>query len=322
MAHLYFALICLLFGSNFFLMSRATLAFGPMEIGFWRVASAGLVLALIWGLAARKARLRKEELPKVLFVALIANCYPYVAQPLLISQGFGHSFFGMMVAFAPLLTILVSVPMLGIWPSWRQVVGVLVGLVCIGLLMADGSSRGIEPWMLLVAVSVPLSYAVGNTYLRRYLQHAAPTPMSTVMMAISSAALAPLAFGGFVPEGALGEPARTPTPDQWPVAVAALATLGFLGTGGTIWMFVRLVQDRGPLFAGMVTYVVPVLALLWGLVDGEKITTIQLVAIGGVLSMVALVQSAPPESGDAIVPADSHETAADEEDEVAIALID
>jgi hypothetical protein len=41
----------------------------------------------------------------------------------------------------------------------------------------------------------------------------------------------------------------------------------------------------------MTTYVVPVLSLLWGQFDGERITPQQMAAIAGVLAMVALVQS-------------------------------
>ncbi len=47
---------------------------------------------------------------------------------------------------------------------------------------------------------------------------------------------------------------------------------------------------RAPLFAGMVTYVVPMIALLWGQFDGERLTGGQLAAIAGALAMVAVVQ--------------------------------
>jgi len=54
------------------------------------------------------------------------------------------------------------------------------------------------------------------------------------------------------------------------------------------------VLERGPLFAGMITYVVPMLALTWGRFDHETITTRQMAAIAGVLAMVALVQFGSP----------------------------
>ena len=52
-----------------------------------------------------------------------------------------------------------------------------------------------------------------------------------------------------------------------------------------------MVLKRGPLFAGMTTYVVPMLALAWGQFDHESISAQQLVAMAGVLVMVGLVQS-------------------------------
>jgi len=63
-----------------------------------------------------------------------------------------------------------------------------------------------------------------------------------------------------------------------------------VSTGIALLLFVQLIKNQGPLFAGMVTYVVPVLALLWGQFDGERLTSLQVGAIGGVLAMVALVQ--------------------------------
>jgi drug/metabolite transporter (DMT)-like permease len=75
-----------------------------------------------------------------------------------------------------------------------------------------------------------------------------------------------------------------------PLAVASLVILGVGSTGVAILAFVHLIQTQGPLFAGMVTYVVPLIALVWGQLDGERLTGRQLAAIGGVLAMVALVQ--------------------------------
>jgi drug/metabolite transporter (DMT)-like permease len=74
------------------------------------------------------------------------------------------------------------------------------------------------------------------------------------------------------------------------MALGALATLGVLGTGVAVLLFIHLVVKEGPLFAGMVTYVVPTLALVWGAVDGEPVTARQVAAIVGILAMVALVQ--------------------------------
>jgi drug/metabolite transporter (DMT)-like permease len=75
---------------------------------------------------------------------------------------------------------------------------------------------------------------------------------------------------------------------------ASLAWLGIVGTGLTGVAFVRLIQLRGPLYAGMASYLVPILALAWGAYDNEPITMRQVLAISAAVSMVILVQSSSP----------------------------
>ena len=74
-------------------------------------------------------------------------------------------------------------------------------------------------------------------------------------------------------------------------AVTYLLLLGVVGSGVSTMAYIWLVLKRGPLFAGMTTYVVPVIALLWGTLDHEAISGQQAMAIAGVLGMVALVQT-------------------------------
>lgn len=289
MAYVYFTMVCLFFGSNFILMDRATRWFGPVEVGFGRVASAAALLGVLWATLDRKQRLKRSEIGTIIGIGILANAYPYALQPTLIASGFGHSFFGMTVSFVPLMTILASIPLLGIRPTKRQMIGVLGGFAFVVLLMYDGSLRDLSLWQLALAASVPASYAIGNTFMRRNLRDADPTPLSVIMMLVSAVTLAPIVASPTLQAGLGVEP---PSPRTgFPMAAAALVWLGAIGTGACVWAFVRMVQDRGPLFAGMVTYVVPVIAMLWGLFDSEQITTRQVIAIAGILSMVALVQA-------------------------------
>jgi drug/metabolite transporter (DMT)-like permease len=202
---------------------------------------------------------------------------------------------------------------MGLRPSWRELVGVVAGLGFIGLLMFDGNQRGIAPWMLLMAFTVPLSYAIGNVWLRKTLNDADPTPLSAVMTAAPALLLGPL-MASPAAQQAIGLPSPGPRHDAW-LALGAITVLGVMGTGACMWLFVKMIQSRGPLFAGMVTYVVPLVALTWGLVDHETITSRQVVAMLGILGTVALVQSAskrhlrrplapdaPPEPLDGLTP--------------------
>jgi drug/metabolite transporter (DMT)-like permease len=287
-AHLAFLFVCVTWGASFILMERATHAFGPVGVAIGRLAGGAAVLAIVWWVQRGGHRVAWTDLPRIAGVALVGTALPFAVQPYCLAQGFGHSYFGMMVGLVPLATIVVSVPMLGVWPTGRQVVGVLGGFLCMLLLLHDGSLRGISLAILALALTVPVSYGLGNTYVKWKLSHVHSVPLTTLLLATAAAWLMPLELmPGLLARFGLGGPSP---PHDWVMAVGSLAVLGILGTGFAVLLVIWLIVTKGPLFAGMVTYVVPTLALVWGAVDGEVITSRQLLAMAGVLSMVALVQ--------------------------------
>lgn len=286
MAHLLFATVCLFFGSNFILMDQANNAFGPLSIGLWRLIGGAVVLAPLWAMS-RQAAPPLRRWPDIVLVAVLANSIPYAVQPIVIANGVDHHTMGMLVSLTPLATILSAIPVNGVWPSARQLVGVVGGMLFLALLMFDGAKRGAGLGWLLAAAAAPCCYAVANTYMKRKLHDLPTLPLTTLLMVFSAAAIAPFVIAETPPTGAVAA-------SVWRQSVMALVALGTLGTGVAMWGFVQLVKLRGPLLAGMVTYVVPLVAVFWGLVDGKTITLTQVVAVAGVLAMVGLVQSASP----------------------------
>jgi drug/metabolite transporter (DMT)-like permease len=269
-------------------MDRASHAFGPVTIGLGRMAGGAAAIFLYCLVKRQWAKITLHDLGHLAFASSLSNVWPYVIQPYVMRRAGEHGFFGMLVAVVPLATILVSIPILGAWPLRRQLIGVLGGLACMGLIVWDGSHRGMPLHLLALAVSTPLSYAVGNTYIKWKLDHLPAAPLTAIFLAIGVLALVPLQLSpGLLARLELGPP---PQPHDWPLATAALATLGIVGTGICVLAFVYLIKTEGPLFAGMVTYVIPLVALLWGQFDDERLTATQVAAIIGVLAMVALVQ--------------------------------
>jgi drug/metabolite transporter (DMT)-like permease len=285
MAYVYFAVICLLFGSNFKFMDDATEVLGPMSIGLGRLWGGAAVLLVVLFFSKHRLLLDTATLVKILIVSLLANAYPFAVQPWILSQGTDHSFLAMFVPLTPLLTIVAAVPMLGVRPTWQQLAGVFGGLALLLWISSDAESHHLALELVPLAATVPLSYAIGNTFLRRHLQGVPSLVVSTYLLVFAGATLLPLA----VYEVVRNPPQANAATWQWTILVMLI--LGPLGTGACIGLFVQLVQQRGPLFAGMVTYVVPVVALAWGYSDGEMIHTAQLAGIAGLLAMVALVQS-------------------------------
>ena len=164
--------------------------------------------------------------------------------------------------------------------SWvREWQRVTVALACLALLLADGLARHI-PWQdFLIASSVPIGYALTNTTIRRWLCEVPSLVLTFYILAATSIVLCPFAAGD------LSAPR-----EAWWLGFAALAVLGVIGTGLATYWFNQLVQDHGPLFAGMVTNLVPIGAVLWGWVDHEQITPRQITALSGIVVAVSVVQ--------------------------------
>jgi drug/metabolite transporter (DMT)-like permease len=289
MAYAAFVFVCLVWGSTFILMERVSHALGPVEIGIWRLLLGSGALFAIWCWKRNQYRLSRQDVCWILFSALVANVPPYVTQPYVLSQGYGHSFFGVAVAAVPLLTILMSIPMLGIWPTKRQLLGVIGGLVCLWFVVEDGFDRGMSIGLLALAAVVPITASFNNNLIKLKLPHTQPLPLTAVMLGAAGVMLMPLEF--CTPAIKALDLAGPVNPELTPLTIGYLVVLGVVATGISTVAFFYMVLQRGPLFAGMTTYVVPMLALAWGQFDRETISLRQLAAMAGVLVMVGIVQS-------------------------------
>jgi drug/metabolite transporter (DMT)-like permease len=281
MPYLIFLVICAIWGASFILMKKAALSFGPVGIGALRVLGGAIVAGMLWRWRGTGARLRREHWLPMVAVVAVGYAWPYSIQPWLVARH-GSGFIGMTVSLVPLLTLAVMPWMLGISPTRRQVIGVVGGLICMVVLFGDGLDRNVPPFDLLLAGSVPLCYAVTNTYIRQRFVGVSPLSLTTAALSLSAAMLLPIA---------LLMPGEAPRINQHlGLAVFSIFTLGVLGTGLSTFLFNKLIQEQGPLFAGMTTYVVPVGAIAWGWLDHERVTAMQLAALLGIFAMVALVQ--------------------------------
>ena len=282
MPYLWFGFISLVWGGSFILMKRGAEWLSPVEIAAWRVVGGAVLLSFVWLRKGRKLSLQKKDRLPMALVILCGFIWPFCIQPYLVRRA-GSAFIGMMVSFTPLMTIVVSIVMLRNYPTRRQLIGVLGALVCMAVLLHEGRSRQILVVDLALALTVPLCYAFTNTLIRKHLSHVSSLELSLVALLLA---------GGVLLIASLVTPFERPQASTAIAvrSVAAIAFLGIVGTGVATFLFNRLVQQEGPLFAGMATNVAPIGALTLGWIDAEQVSTNQIAALAGLICMVVIVQ--------------------------------
>jgi drug/metabolite transporter (DMT)-like permease len=168
-------------------------------------------------------------------------------------------------------------------PNPYELTGVIGGLAFLMLLFKDGLDRNFSLKHLLLWSTVPLCYSIGNTLVKMKFQQHRPLTVTCLALSISGIVL--------VPASVTVETVQVN--EQFLFSLSSLILLGIISTGLTTAMFYILIYRSGPLSAGMVGYVVPFVALMWGWLDGEPITWLQIIALIGILGMVALAQKKP-----------------------------
>lgn len=277
------AVISSFWGSSFILMKWALPAFGPLSVGAFRVAGGALALLVLCGFIRPPWTFRPAAFLKMLPLVFFGYIYPFSTQPFLISR-YDSGFVGMAVSLVPLMTIAVSVPMLKKLPNRYETLAVLGGLVFLGLIFKDGFQRDFKAIHLVLLASVPLSYATANTYVKRSFQEHHPLLLSALALSLAGFFL--------VPASLATEPIAF-DPSTFYVAFVCVGVLGVFSTGVATFLFYLLIYRIGPLGAGMVGYIIPLIALTWGWIFGEVISPLQVIGLAGVLAMVALSQHKP-----------------------------
>jgi drug/metabolite transporter (DMT)-like permease len=77
-----------------------------------------------------------------------------------------------------------------------------------------------------------------------------------------------------------------------PLAMSSLGYVCILAIAGTalsVILYNVLIKKAGIIFASSCTYLIPVVAVLWGIFDGEQVNLPQLLSIGAIIASVYLI---------------------------------
>ena len=278
--------LMLTWGSSFILIKKALLYFSGTEVGLLRIVLTFLFL-LPFSFKAVKTVSRHYFWP--LFVSgIIGSVVPallFAIAETRIESGLA----GTLNSLTPLFTLVVGLLFFGFKTRWINVAGVFIGLAGAGGLMvaASGGHLGGDFWYAFLVVIASVCYAVNVNLVKRFfvgLDSMQITVLTFFYIGIPTL-LYVLLF------------TRVPTllssrPDAW-AGMGYLAILSVVGTGLALIAFNKLIKLSSPVFASSVTYVIPIVAILWGVLDGEKFTLAYFFWMLLILGGVFLVNATP-----------------------------
>ena len=275
------ALLALIWGSAFLWIKLADRGFSPVEVTLARLALGAAVLFAI-------VRVRREVIPRsgrlwahIAVAALFANAAPYLLFAVA-EQTVDSSTAGIINATTPLFTVVLALAVRHqkAVTSW-QAAGLIVGFAGAVLIFTPWHTAGsLFSAGGLECLGASVSYAVSYIYMDRFLARRGIG--SVVLSACQLLAAAVMLALALAVSG-------VQTPHVTAEDVAAIAVLGIIGTGIAYVLNYQIITSEGATVASTVTYLVPVVAIVLGvLVLGESITAITLAGIALVLAGVAL----------------------------------
>lgn len=271
-------ILVLVWGSSFILIKRGLLSFSSMEVGALRIAISFLVLSPF--VLKHLKKVPRRKLGYFLLVGIIGNGLP----PFLFAKAqtvIDSYMAGVLNSLTPLFTLLVGVLFFGIRTRWLNVLGVIIGLGgAIGLLTTSNGAQLNNVWYGLFAVAAAVCYAVNMNLIKQYLSgFDALTITSVVFMFIGIPSLIYLFTGtNFVNTMATD-------PNAWG-SLGYIALLAVFGTAVAMIIHNWLIKQTTALFTSTVTYLMPIVSIAWGLLDGESFVVAYLLWIGLVLAGV------------------------------------
>ncbi|MBL8011331.1 MAG: DMT family transporter [Flavobacteriales bacterium] len=277
--------LALIWGSSFILMKRGLWADGRPVLSPGQVASARLAIAwavLVPATLRHWSMLRPHWRP-LLLAGVLGNGIPALLFATAQTR-IDSALSGMLNSLTPLFTLVIGLLLFSAQARMAQLTGVLLGLVgAVGLVVFDPGS-GPAGWSLyaLLPVAGTMCYGASANVVKHRL-YMLPS-MATAALALTF--VGPVGLAGCIATGLPGTLEADPA--AWP-ALGFVALLALLSSAFSLVLWNALLKRTSAVQASAVTYLMPVVAIGWGLLDGERLGLMQVVMIAVVLGGVYLV---------------------------------
>ncbi len=278
-------LLSLVWGSSFMLMKQGLRAFTSDEVAGLRITIASAFM-LPFLIAHYKIDLKKN-IKGLLLMGVFGNLIPAFLFTKAETQ-ISSSLTGMLNALTPMFTIMIGMIAFNHKISKNQVLGVLIGFVGAIALVAMGDHENDQTknimYSLLVAAAT-LCYAISVNGIKAYLGHV-NSLTATVWSFTLIGPVAAIYLFGFT--DVIAHATQHPEGMR---SLGFVSILAIVGSALSVVVYNTLIKLSGTVFAASCTYLIPIVAIGWGLFDGEIINLMQVLAVIVIIAGIWMINS-------------------------------
>ena len=265
--------LSIVWGSSFILMEKSMYpqkdinAFTPYQVGSLRILIASLVLLPI--ALKNLKKFTRKNIPLFIIVGLAGNFIPSFLFPIA-ETGIQSSLAGLLNMGTSLFIVILSILFFKSKLSLIQFIGFLVGSLGLFLIVWNQINLGENSLFHSgIALFATLFYAISLSVIKFKLSHEKPLVITSLAF---FSMLIPAIIACF-----LTNSFDVLTDTKMQAGLPYLITLSIVGTALAVLVFNYMIVISTPLFASSVTYIIPVVALIFGVIDGEKFDLINLI---------------------------------------------
>ena len=262
----YLVVLALVWGSSFILIKKGLIGLTALQLGSLRILFAAIFLMII-GFRSL-AKIPKFKWKYIALTSMFGTFIPAYLFAIAQTQ-IDSSVSSILNSLTPLNTLILGALVFGLQFKRNQIFGILIGLAGSALLILNGAIHHPEQnyYYAILVLIASICYAVNVNLIKKYLHDLSPLSITTGnFMVLFVPAFIVLFFSGFF------EVVQDVKVQE---SVLFIMVLGVVGTGIANILFFKLIQISSPVFATSVTYLIPVVAFSWGLLDNEMLTAVQ-----------------------------------------------
>ena len=265
-------------------MKKALVSLSPIQVAALRSLIAAV---FVIGIGFKNLqKIEKRHWKYLFFSALVGTFFPAFLFAFAI-KGIDSSIASILNSLTPFNTFIIGALVFGFAFKKKQFFGIIIGLAGTLILILKGANLNPDQnyWYALLPIIASIGYAFNVNIIKKYLHDLNGLTITTAhFLIIILPVLIILGSTGFFTEFELNTETKP--------ALLYIFILAIAGTAIAKVIFNNMVHISSPIFASSVTYLIPIVAVMWGIIDGEKLSFIQLLAGGIILFGVWMVNKA------------------------------